>query len=43
MRAFYEAVIFSPEKYRHSQGCVIRQPWDMEVGAGTFSTLRNAP
>lgn len=36
-------VIFALEKYWDSQGCVIQQPWDMDVGAGTFSTLRNAP
>jgi len=32
----FQELIFALEKYWHSQGCVIQQPYDMEVGAGTF-------
>jgi len=33
----FQELIFALEKYWHSQGCVIQQPYDMEVGAGTFT------
>ncbi|MGB4208025.1 MAG: glycine--tRNA ligase subunit alpha, partial [Smithellaceae bacterium] len=32
----FQELIFALEKYWHAQGCVIVQPYDMEVGAGTF-------
>ena len=32
----FQELIFALEQYWHSQGCVIQQPYDMEVGAGTF-------
>jgi len=36
-RSFQE-LIFALEEYWSSRGCVILQPYDMEVGAGTFHT-----
>ncbi len=32
----FQELIFALERYWDSQGCVIQQPYDMEVGAGTF-------
>ena len=32
----FQELIFALEKYWDSKGCVIQQPYDMEVGAGTF-------
>ena len=32
----FQELIFALERYWDSQGCVIEQPYDMEVGAGTF-------
>ena len=32
----FQELIFSLERFWANQGCVIRQPYDMEVGAGTF-------
>lgn len=32
----FQDLIFALEKYWHNQGCVIVQPYDIEVGAGTF-------
>lgn len=32
----FQELIFALEKYWHTRGCVIQQPYDMEVGAGTF-------
>ncbi len=32
----FQELIFALEQYWHSQGCVIQQPYDIEVGAGTF-------
>jgi glycyl-tRNA synthetase alpha chain len=32
----FQELIFALEQYWHTQGCVIQQPYDMEVGAGTF-------
>ncbi len=40
----FQDVIFNLQKYWSKQGCVILQPYDMEVGAGTFhpaTTLRS--
>ena len=40
----FQEVVFRLEKYWSEQGCVILQPYDMEVGAGTFhpaTTLRS--
>lgn len=34
----FQDIIFSLQKYWADQGCVIMQPYDMEVGAGTFHT-----
>ncbi len=33
----FQELILALEKYWHSQGCVIQQPYDLEVGAGTFN------
>jgi len=32
----FQDIIFELSKYWANQGCVIQQPYDMEVGAGTF-------
>jgi glycyl-tRNA synthetase alpha chain len=32
----FQDLIFELQKYWAGQGCVIRQPYDLEVGAGTF-------
>jgi glycyl-tRNA synthetase alpha chain len=32
----FQELIFSLERFWAGQGCVIQQPYDMEVGAGTF-------
>src|SRR6202008_5068468 len=34
----FQELIFALEAYWSSHGCVILQPYDMEVGAGTFHT-----
>lgn len=34
----FQSLIFSLQQYWAKQGCVILQPYDMEVGAGTFHT-----
>ncbi len=34
----FQELIFALQRYWSSQGCVILQPYDMEVGAGTFHT-----
>lgn len=34
----FQELIFKLERYWAEQGCVILQPYDMEVGAGTFHT-----
>jgi glycyl-tRNA synthetase alpha chain len=34
----FQELIFALEKYWASRGCLILQPYDMEVGAGTFHT-----
>jgi len=36
--ATFQALIFELQRYWAAQGCVILQPYDMEVGAGTFHT-----
>jgi glycyl-tRNA synthetase alpha chain len=33
----FQELIFALEKYWAKQGCVIQQPYDLEVGAGTFN------
>jgi len=33
---YFQEIIFVLEKYWSAQGCVIEQPYDIEVGAGTF-------
>ena len=33
----FQELIFSLERYWADQGCVIQQPYDLEVGAGTFN------
>ena len=35
-RVSFQELIFTLERYWSRQGCVILQPYDMEVGAGTF-------
>lgn len=32
----FQSIIFELSKYWAEQGCIIQQPYDMEVGAGTF-------
>jgi glycyl-tRNA synthetase alpha chain len=34
----FQELIFNLQRYWSDQGCVILQPYDMEVGAGTFHT-----
>jgi glycyl-tRNA synthetase alpha chain len=34
----FQDLIFALQKYWAEQGCVILQPYDMEMGAGTFHT-----
>ena len=34
----FQELIFALQRYWSQQGCVILQPYDMEVGAGTFHT-----
>ena len=34
----FQGLVFALEKYWADHGCVILQPYDMEVGAGTFHT-----
>ncbi|MBV8782994.1 MAG: glycine--tRNA ligase subunit alpha [Gammaproteobacteria bacterium] len=34
----FQELIFSLQRYWSEQGCVILEPYDMEVGAGTFHT-----
>ncbi len=34
----FQELIFALQRYWSDQGCVILQPYDMEVGAGTFHT-----
>ncbi len=36
--ATFQGLIFALEQYWADQGCVILQPYDMEMGAGTFHT-----
>jgi len=33
----FQEVIFALERYWSGQGCLIQQPYDLEVGAGTFN------
>ena len=33
----FQELIFALENYWHTRGCVIQQPYDIEVGAGTFN------
>ena len=43
MRTDFQSIILNLQRYWAEQGCVILQPYDMEVGAGTFhpaTTLR---
>ncbi|WP_353683838.1 glycine--tRNA ligase subunit alpha [Thermodesulfovibrio sp. 3907-1M] len=35
---YFQDIIFTLNKYWAQKGCVILQPYDMEVGAGTFHT-----
>ena len=42
-RTDFQSIILNLQSYWAEQGCVILQPYDMEVGAGTFhpaTTLR---
>ncbi|MGA1826543.1 MAG: glycine--tRNA ligase subunit alpha, partial [bacterium] len=32
----FQDIIFFLNKYWSNQGCIIQQPYDIEVGAGTF-------
>src|SRR6266403_3155568 len=34
----FQDLIFALQKYWSEQGCIILQPYDMEMGAGTFHT-----
>ncbi len=38
MRSTFQEIIFALQQYWSDQGCVILQPYDMEMGAGTFNT-----
>ncbi|MBM4216328.1 MAG: glycine--tRNA ligase subunit alpha [Gammaproteobacteria bacterium] len=38
MARTFQELIFALQKYWSDQGCVILQPYDMEMGAGTFHT-----
>ena len=43
-RRSFQALILTLQSFWANQGCVILQPYDMEVGAGTFhpaTTLRS--
>ena len=43
MRTDFQSIILNLQRYWAEQGCVVLQPYDMEVGAGTFhpaTTLR---
>ena len=33
-----QEMIFILQQYWHKQGCVILQPYDMQMGAGTFNS-----
>jgi glycyl-tRNA synthetase alpha chain len=33
----FQELIFALEKYWAAQGCIVQQPYDIEVGAGTFN------
>ena len=33
----FQELIFSLERYWAGQGCIVQQPYDLEVGAGTFN------
>ena len=33
----FQELIFSLERYWANHGCVVQQPYDLEVGAGTFN------
>ena len=33
----FQELIFSLDKYWADQGCIVQQPYDLEVGAGTFN------
>jgi glycyl-tRNA synthetase alpha chain len=35
-RASFQGLVFELQRYWSAQGCVIAQPYDMEMGAGTF-------
>jgi glycyl-tRNA synthetase alpha chain len=34
----FQELIFALQKYWSERGCIILQPYDMEMGAGTFHT-----
>jgi len=38
MARTFQELVFALQKYWSDQGCVILQPYDMEMGAGTFHT-----
>ena len=43
MKTDFQSIILNLQRYWADKGCVILQPYDMEVGAGTFhpaTTLR---
>ncbi|HRT70931.1 MAG TPA: glycine--tRNA ligase subunit alpha [Syntrophales bacterium] len=33
----FQELVFSLERYWAAQGCIVQQPYDLEVGAGTFN------
>jgi glycyl-tRNA synthetase alpha chain len=33
----FQELILAIEQYWHDYGCIIQQPYDIEVGAGTFN------
>ena len=39
----FQSLILGLQAYWAERGCVILQPYDMEVGAGTFHPATDAP
>jgi len=43
----FQEIIYKLDEFWHKQGCIIQQPYDIEVGAGTmnpatfFSSIRS--
>ena len=37
MSMLFQEIIFKLNEFWHNQGCIIQQPYDIEVGAGTMN------